>query len=136
VFVHEQLGSSVFMYDYRGYGQSEGQPSETGLYSDIDGAIQYVRSRGYDTQHIFLFGQSLGTAVTIDAASRQRVAGIILEAPFTSVAGVARKLVILPVGFILSNRFDSLAKVARVTVPVVAFDRRSRHTLQLRNAAI
>ena len=54
-------GFAVFAYDYRGYGGSEGKPSESGVYSDLQGALRYVRSRGYSSDSIFLIGQSLGT---------------------------------------------------------------------------
>jgi len=92
-FVHRQFRTNVFMYDYRGYGASDGSPSESGLYSDLQGALLYMRSRGFDNDNTFLIGQSLGTAVVVDVATREQVAGIILEAPFTSVAAVARKIV-------------------------------------------
>jgi fermentation-respiration switch protein FrsA (DUF1100 family) len=89
-YVSRELRSAVFMYDYRGYGRSEGKPSESGLYSDLLGALRYVRARGYASDKIYLMGQSLGTAVTVDVASRERVAGIILEAPFPGVRELAR----------------------------------------------
>src|SRR5262249_41066216 len=84
-FVNRSFQSSVFMYDYRGYGKSEGEPSEAGLYSDLRGALTFIRSRGYGNDAIYLIGQSLGTAVTVDIASKEHVAGIILEAPFPSI---------------------------------------------------
>ena len=118
-FVHRQFRTNVFMYDYRGYGASDGSPSESGLYSDLQGALLYMRSRGFDNDNTFLIGQSLGTAVVVDVATREQVAGIILEAPFTSVAAVARKIVHVPIGFLFSTRFDSLSKIREVKAPVV-----------------
>lgn len=89
-YVRQEFRADVLLYDYRGYGKSSGEPSEQGLYSDLKGALAYVRSRGYSARSVYLMGQSLGTAVTVDLASREPVAGIILEAPFTNVRGVAR----------------------------------------------
>jgi len=117
-FIHRQFQANVFMYDYRGYGRSSGSPSEMGLYSDLQGAIRYVRSRGYEPTNTYLIGQSLGTAVTVDVATRENVAGIVLEAPFTSVAAVASKVVHMPIGFLFGTRFDSLSKASKLKAPV------------------
>ena len=119
-FVQREFRANVLMYDYRGYGRSEGKPSESGLYSDIDGAFSYLRSRGFHSKSIYLIGQSLGTAVTVDLASREPVAGLVLEAPFTSIRAVARHVTwSLPFDYIMSSRFDSLSKLTRVRAPIV-----------------
>src|SRR3989442_1029020 len=118
-YINREFESNILMYDYRGYGQSAGDPSEPGLYSDLKGALAYVRSRGYSPGSVYLMGQSLGTAVTVDVASREPVAGIILEAPFPSVRAVARHYMFsIPVDYLLSARFDSLSKISLVHSPV------------------
>ena len=118
-FVNKEFESSVFAYDYRGYGGSEGKPSESGVYSDLQGALRYVRSRGYSPGSIFLIGQSLGTAVTVHVAAQEPVAGIILEAPFTSARAMARSYMhSLPFDYFLSARFDSAAHIAKVKAPI------------------
>src|SRR2546427_3383525 len=63
-WVNAEFRSNVLMYDYRGYGKSEGRPSEAGLYSDLRGALKFAHQRGYSSSKIYLIGQSLGTAVT------------------------------------------------------------------------
>ena len=68
-------GSSVMMLDYRGYGKSGGSPSEHGLYADADAAYLYLLDHGYGARHIVLQGESLGTAVAVDLASRKQCAG-------------------------------------------------------------
>src|ERR1700722_11356819 len=102
-FVHREFRSNILMYDYRGYGNSEGKPSEEGLYADIQGAFYYLQSRGFDGNRGYLFGQSLGTAVTIDFASRRSaagVAGIILEAPLPGIRALARHIAFsLPIDY-------------------------------------
>jgi fermentation-respiration switch protein FrsA (DUF1100 family) len=125
-FVRNELRSNVLMYDYRGYGKSAGKASESGLYSDIDAAFRYLQAKGFAWNSIYLIGQSLGTAVTIDLASRERVAGVILEAPFPSVRVLARRIAFsIPVDYVLSSRFDTLSKLGRVRAPIlVIHDRR------------
>ena len=83
-FFRDEFGINVLTYDYRGYGRSEGAPSEQGTYSDIRAAYEHVRSGGFQPESIFLMGQSLGSAVTVElAANEKRVA-------LPSVAAVAQ----------------------------------------------
>lgn len=118
-FLRDELETNVLMYDYRGYGKSDGSPSEEGTYSDIRGAYAYVRSRGFAPETVFLMGQSLGTAVTVDLAANEKVAGVILEAPFTSATAVARRLYWpLPLYLLMSTKYDSLSKIRRINAPL------------------
>ena len=113
-------GSSVLMLDYRGYGKSEGSPSEHGLYADADAAYLYLLGHGYSAQHIVLQGESLGTAVAVDLASRKESAGIVLEAAFTSGRDVADT--VLPViGPLVFRGFDSKSKIANIRAPLLFF---------------
>jgi uncharacterized protein len=109
-------GSSVLMIDYRGYGKSSGRPSEQGLYWDSEAGFIYLLGKGYRADQIILHGESLGTAVAIDLASRRPCAGLILEAPFTSASDVAGT--VLPVvGPLLVRSFNSLPKIRWIRVP-------------------
>ena len=118
-FLHVEFEVSILAYDYRGYGKSDGEPSEEGIYSDVRGAYAYVRSRGYSPTSIYLLGQSLGTAVAVDLAAEEPTAGLILEAPFTSVRDVARRLSLgLPVDLLIRAQYDSLSKIGRIHAPV------------------
>lgn len=118
-FLRGEFGMNVLMYDYRGYGKSEGAPSEAGTYADIRAAFEHVKKRGFEASSIVLMGQSLGTAVTVDLAAEQPVAGVILEAPFTSVAAVAKRLYFsLPLGYLLQTKYDSLSKIGRIRAPL------------------
>ncbi|MCL4401190.1 MAG: alpha/beta hydrolase [Acidobacteria bacterium] len=104
--------------DYRGYGRSEGQPSESGLYRDADTAYQYLLDAGYTPEQIVVYGQSLGSAVAVDLAARKPVRGVILEAPFPSISAVAGRA--LPVlGRIAVWGFDSVSKISRVRAPLL-----------------
>jgi fermentation-respiration switch protein FrsA (DUF1100 family) len=113
-------GSSVLLLDYRGYGKSEGSPNERGLYADADAAYQYLLDHGYCVRHIILQGESLGTAVAVDLASRRECGGVVLEAAFTSGRDVART--VLPViGPLLFRGLDSKRKIAKVRAPLLFF---------------
>lgn len=77
-------GSSILALDYRGYGKSAGAPTEKGLYQDAEAAYDYLLRTGYRPSQVILHGESMGTAVAVDLASRRPCAAVVLEAPFTS----------------------------------------------------
>ena len=80
-----RINCNIFSYDYSGYGVSSGKPSEKNLYSDIDAAWHALRTRyGISPENIILYGQSIGTAATIDLASRYEVGAVILHSPLMS----------------------------------------------------
>jgi uncharacterized protein len=91
-FLHA-IPANVFALEYRGYGHSEGTPSQRALYQDADASYQYlVHTKSIDPHKIIAYGQSLGTAVAADVAAHRPVAAVILEAPFPSASALARKL--------------------------------------------
>jgi fermentation-respiration switch protein FrsA (DUF1100 family) len=110
-------GSSVLAIDYRGYGKSTGKPSEKGLYADAQAAYDYLLKTSLP-QDIVVHGESLGTAVAVDLASRRPCGGVVLEAAFTSASDVAAG--VLPVlGPLLIRSFHSRSKIARVQAPIL-----------------
>ncbi len=121
-----RLGLSVFLIDYRGYGKSQGDfPSESQVYEDAQLAWDYlVKQRGIHPSQIYIYGHSLGGAIAIDLAVRHpEAAGLIVEGSFTSAramvdfqAGVYR---VFPIDLLLTQRFDSIAKVDRLQMPVL-----------------
>ncbi|MFQ5840769.1 MAG: alpha/beta hydrolase [Candidatus Methylomirabilales bacterium] len=118
---HQALGVHIFLFDYRGYGRSEGGPSEAGLYMDGEAALSYLRNReDLQATRVVLFGRSLGAAVVVELAQREPVAGVILESPFTSVPEMARQLLpFLPWQRLLKTRFDSLSKIGSLRPPLL-----------------
>lgn len=108
-------GSSVLMLDYRGYGKSGGRPTEQGLYRDGEAGFAYLLGKGYRADQIILHGESLGTAVAIDLATRRPCAALILEAPFTSAGDVAATVAPF-IGPLLVRGFNSLPKIRRIRV--------------------
>ncbi len=104
---------AVMVFDYRGYGRSEGTPSENGLLQDARAAREWLANRsGINQRHIVLMGRSLGGAIMVDLAAKDGARALILESTFTSVPDVARHhLCNLPVHWIMASRFDSLSKI-------------------------
>lgn len=113
-------GSSIFVPDYRGYGKSEGSPSERGLYADADAAYNWLLAQGWTAQQIVIHGESLGSAVAVELAARKPCAAVVLEAPFTSVRAVAGKVVPF-IGPLLVSGFDSKSKIGRIHAPLLIF---------------
>jgi uncharacterized protein len=116
------LGSDVLLLDYRGYGRSQGRPSEQGLYLDARAALAWLtRERRLPEDRIVLFGRSLGGAVSIDLARERPLAGVIVESTFTSLADMGRAL-LGPLGALLvRGGFDSQAKIGAVRAPLLFF---------------
>jgi fermentation-respiration switch protein FrsA (DUF1100 family) len=110
--------AEVFIIDYRGYGRSEGSPSEAGLYADARGAWDYLTiERKIPPSRIVVFGDSLGGAVAIELATRVEPAGLIVQSSFTSIRDMAAEVMPFVPGFLLRTKMDSLGKIARVRAP-------------------
>jgi len=112
-------GLAVFAFDYRGYGRSDGTPSEQGTYADTEAAWRYLtRDRGLPPKRIVLFGRSLGGAVAIELATRRTPGALVVESTFTSLGDIGRlHYPFLPVGWLLSYRYDSIRKIGSITCP-------------------
>lgn len=123
-FYHQQ-GFSVFLIDYRGYGNSQGQfPNENRVYEDAQLAYNYlIQERGIKPESIFLYGHSLGGAVAINLAINQpQIAGIIVESTFTSLEDVAKTnsfYRLFPTRIITTQKFDSIKKINRLQSPIL-----------------
>jgi fermentation-respiration switch protein FrsA (DUF1100 family) len=119
VFV--ELGWSVLLYDYRGYGKSAGQPDEQGTYRDAEAAYEHLTSAlGFTKERIVLFGESLGAAMAFELARRRPCAAVIVESAFTSLPDVGQRAYpFLPVRLIARFRYDNLARVAELGVPLL-----------------
>jgi len=116
-----KVGAAVLLFDYRGYGKSEGTPSEEGTYRDAEASFQYLTGlRGIPLQRIVFYGESLGTAVAVEMAKRHAAGGLILESAFTSTVDMAKiYFPWLPARWIVTYRYDSLSKMPGITVPLL-----------------
>ncbi len=113
------LGLGVIAVDYRGYGGSGGVPSEVGFYRDAAAAYAYLTGElGVPPSRIMIYGYSLGSAVAIDLAAGVPAAGLVVEGALLSVAILGAELYpYLPVAWLARNRFASVDKIARITMP-------------------
>jgi fermentation-respiration switch protein FrsA (DUF1100 family) len=113
-----ELGLNIFLFDYRGYGQSRGWPSERGTYRDARAAYEYVRARyaDADVPPVVVLGRSLGGAVAVQLALDKPVRGLLVESTFTSVLEMAQELYpVLPVRIsIQSCRFGCYVAIAMI----------------------
>ena len=116
-----RLGLNTLIFDYRGYGGSEGKPSEEGTYKDAEAAWQYLTEvRRIEPHNVVLFGRSLGGAVATWLAARVDCAALIAESTFTSVPDLAAKTYpFFPVRLLARYRYDSKARIAEARCPVL-----------------
>lgn len=119
--LHQRLGMSILLFDYRGYGQSAGSPSEEGLYRDARAALAYLRRHPrVRPEWIVYLGQSLGSALAVELATREVPHGLILEAPFASVRAMGKTLFpFLPVSLLVGDQFNSLERISHVQAPLL-----------------
>ena len=117
-FWHD-LGLSVLVFDYRGYGHSSGRVSEAGTQMDARSVWRYLtETRTYASESVVLFGRSLGAAVAIELAAQVGCAGLVAESAFTSLVDMAQHAYPwLPVRLLVRMRFDSRRRVAAVRAP-------------------
>jgi hypothetical protein len=119
-----ERGFDVLLFDYRGYGRSEGEVSdERGIYEDADAAYDYVvRVRGVSARKVVLYGQSLGTTAAVDVASRRECAAVALESGLSSASEMAALVLPWlprPLHRFARNRLDSARKLQKVNCPVL-----------------
>jgi fermentation-respiration switch protein FrsA (DUF1100 family) len=119
--IFHRLGLAVFIFDYRGYGRSQGSPDEKGFYRDADAAWRYlVETRGVAPKNIVIFGRSLGGAVAAHLAGQVQPGGLILESTLSSTRDFARLLYpLLSRVVVMRYRFDTVASLADVHCPVL-----------------
>lgn len=121
IAIFHELGLDTLIIDYRGYGQSQGKPSEQGTYLDAEAAWHYlVNDRGVAADRIIVFGRSLGGAVAAWLANQYTPAALIIESSFSSALDIARKLYpFMPVRLITRLEFPVSLHVSRLQCPLL-----------------
>jgi len=116
----KRFNASFMMFDYPGFGLSEGEPTERGCYAAADAAYDWlIREKGFKPEQIVIAGESLGGAVAVDLASRRPCSAVILTHTFASLPSLAQRLYEwLPVELLMHNRFDSEEKIDRIHAPI------------------
>jgi uncharacterized protein len=114
-------GHGVLLFDYRGYGENPGRPSEAGLMADAQAALSFLEARAdVDSRRLVYFGESLGSGVAVALAVDRRPAGLVLRSPFTSLVDVGQfHYPILPVRWFLRDRYTSLERIGRIGCPLL-----------------
>ena len=121
IAIFHDLGLNVFIIDYRGYGQSEGEVSEQGTYRDAEAAWIYLtQTRGFNAKQIVIFGRSLGASIAAWLASRHSPAALIIESGFSSVTSMGKRFYpFLPADLLTSFEYDTRSYVGNISCPVL-----------------
>ena len=115
-----KLDINILLTSWRGFSGNKGKPSEKNLYYDAQQIIDWLKVQGLDNKDIVLYGESLGTGVATELASKNNFGGIILESPFTSMVDTAKIYYpYLPVNFLLKDRYDSKSKISDIKTPIL-----------------
>ena len=115
-----KLDINILLISWRGFSGNKGKPSEKNLYYDAQQIINWLKVQGLDNKDIVLYGESLGTGVATELASKNNFGGIILESPFTSMVDTAKIYYpYLPVNFLLKDRYDSKSKISDIKTPIL-----------------
>lgn len=119
--IFHALGLSVLIIDYRGYGRSQGHPSEQGTYLDAQAAWDFlVSSQHIAAQNIIIFGRSLGAAVAVQLAEQQTAGALIMESAFTSIVEIGKRYYpYLPVQWLTRIRYPSIERVSNINCPLL-----------------
>jgi len=105
---------------WRGFSGNEGKPTEKGLYQDANSAIDWLKSKGVKEEKLILYGESLGTGIATEVAQNKKLAGVILESPYTSMTELAgRYYPLLPVRLLLKDRYESIKKIKNIHSPIL-----------------
>jgi len=117
IVLFHRLGLNVFIVDYRGFGKSQGRPSEEGMYRDAQAAFDYLLGRSDIKNKIIAYGESIGSAAAIDLCLHRKVDGLIIDSAFTSAKDMARVVYPFIPSFLVLSRFDSIGKIKSVKIP-------------------
>lgn len=114
------MGWGVYMMSYRGYGGSGGQPSERANVADARIAYGALLLEGVSAEAVILYGESLGSGVAARLATERKAAGLVLEAPYTSIVDIARvQFPWLPAGLFLTDRYETDKVLPQVRMPLL-----------------
>lgn len=114
-----QQGTNVLLLSYRGYGTSDGRPSEAGVYRDARAALDHVAGLGFPPERTFIYGRSIGSAVAVDAARGRSLGGLILITPLSTGRDVARGQGLGWLLWAVGHPFDSMAKLPELSCPML-----------------
>ena len=130
-----ELGANVFSFDYRGYGMSQGSPSEEGTHLDAQAAYHWLRTKGFAGKNIIAYGESLGGGIASELCSREETGGLVLQSTFTSLRDLGAELYPwLPVRRVGKILYDTRSKLPRLKIPVLIMHSRDDGLIGFRHS--
>jgi len=116
----KRIGWNIFIFDYRGYGGSEGTPTVEGVLRDSETALRYlVETCKIPNEQIILFGESLGGALAVDLATREPLGGVILESTFTSLREISKRLYPFIPAAVVPDTYRSIDLIRKIKAPLL-----------------
>lgn len=130
-----ETGVNLLAFDYRGYGLSDGEPSEAGTYTDAQTAYEWLRARGFAPGHILVWGESLGGGIASHVAATQTVGGLVLQSSFTSIPDIGAEVFPwLPVKLLSRIQYDTHRRLPHLQCPIVVLHSRADATIRFHHA--
>ncbi len=129
--IFNNLGLNCFIFDYRGYGNSQGAPTEEGTYKDVKAAYKWlIKEKNVDPNNIILFGRSLGAAIAAQLATKVQIRTLVLESAFTSYVDIGKKFYpYMPVRWFARFSYDTIGYIKKVHCPVMIIHSRGDETI-------
>ena len=134
---------SVLLVSWRGFSGNKGKPSESNLYKDGEAVLKWIsENTNFTNQKIVVYGESLGSGVAVELGIKYRFLSVVLEAPFTSIADIARKRYkIYPTAYLVRDKFDNISKISKLKSPLLIISGKKdeivphEHSIRLLNKA-
>lgn len=129
------LGVNFLAFDYRGYGRSEGKPSEEGTYLDAKAGYDWLIGKGFKPENIIVVGESLGGGIASWVAATHKVGGLVLQSSYTSVPDLGKELFpFLPVHQLASIHYNTLERLPKIKVPLLVMHSRGDTLIRFHHA--
>ena len=111
---------NILIVAYRGFSGNKGKPTEQGLYEDANSTLNWLKEHAVKEEQIIIYGESLGTSVSVEVTQHKNFAGIVLESPFTSMIDTGKFYYpYLPVSLLLKDKYETLKKLKNINIPIL-----------------
>ncbi|MBT3916883.1 MAG: alpha/beta hydrolase [Rhodospirillaceae bacterium] len=125
-----EAGYGMLLLSYRGYGTNPGYPTEDHLYLDSRAALKFLADQHIPIFKTVIYGESLGTGVAVEVAQNLGIAGLVLEAPFSSmVDAAALHFKLFPTSLLVRDKYDSLSKINNIKAPILIIHGKNDRTI-------
>tara|TARA_B100000925_G_scaffold96355_1_gene70250 strand:+ start:880 stop:1599 length:720 start_codon:yes stop_codon:yes gene_type:complete len=120
------LDLNFLIISWRGFSGNKGKPTEQGLYKDAQSAVDWLEERGISKKDIILYGESLGTGIAVELATKHQYSGVILESPYTSMIDMGKRFYpFLPIRILQKDKYNSLKKLHIIKSPILVLHGKS-----------